>query len=141
MNITNDKLGQKNLYNLVSKCQIYTHTYTCYKYWKGPSEPQECCFDLKEDNVRPESYVDSETGEICLRCLNGLVNNFNETILEAVHCNIDIKFICSGAAEKAMIFYITDYITKSELKAHITYAALDLAIKNWEIIILLKMRS
>ena len=41
---------------------------------------------------------------------------------------MDIKFIGSGALTKAILYYITDYITKSQLKAHVTYAALELAV-------------
>lgn len=62
-----------------------------------------------------------------LRCLDGMVNNFNKTMLEAIRCNMDIKFIGSGASAKAVLYYITDYITKSQLKAHVAYAALELA--------------
>ena len=71
-----------------------------------------------------------ETGEICMHCLDGLVNNFNETILEAIRCNMDIKFIGSGSAAKAIIYYITNYITKSQLKTHVAYSALELSIKK-----------
>ncbi|KAJ7786845.1 hypothetical protein B0H14DRAFT_2166304, partial [Mycena olivaceomarginata] len=53
-----------------------------------------------------------ETGEMNLRCLDGLVNNFNATILEAMHCNMDIKFIGSGTSAKGILYYITDYITR-----------------------------
>ncbi len=38
---------------------------------------------------------------------------------------MDIKFIGSGASAKAVLYYITDYITKSQLKAHVAYAALE----------------
>ncbi|KAF7983176.1 hypothetical protein HWV62_23416, partial [Athelia sp. TMB] len=62
--------------------------------------------------------------------LNGMVNDFNSTILEAVRCNMDIKFIGSGASAKAVLYYITDYITKTELKAHVAFAALELAVKK-----------
>jgi hypothetical protein len=72
--------------------------------------------------------IDSETGEKTLRCLDGLVNNFNETMIEAIRCNMDIKFIGSGPAAKAVLFYITDYITKTQLQAHVAYAALELAV-------------
>jgi len=84
------------------------------------------------ENRRTESTVNPETGEICLRCLDGLVNNFNATILEAIRCNMDIKFIGSNASAKAILYYITDYITKSQLKTHVAYAALELAIKKLE---------
>ncbi|KAI0038035.1 hypothetical protein FA95DRAFT_1477203, partial [Auriscalpium vulgare] len=121
---------QKDLHQLVKKCQRHAHSNTCYKYWKGPPHPKECRFDLSAENVRPESTINDETGEICLRCLDGLVNNFNSTILEAIRCNMDIKFIGTGASAKAVLHYITDYITKSQLKTHVAYAALELAVSK-----------
>ena len=105
------------------------HSRTCYKYWKGPPELQECHFDLDESNVQTKSTFDSKTGDLCLRCLDGLVNNFNEMILEAVRCNMDIKFIGSETSAKAILYYITDYITKSQLKTHVAIAALELAVR------------
>lgn len=118
------------MHRLVEQCQCHKHSKTCYKYWKGFPEPKECRFDLDEKNVCPHSSFDAESGEICLRCLDGLVNNFNATMLEAIRCNMDIKFIGSGPAAKAILYYITDYITKSQLKTHIVYAALELAVKK-----------
>ncbi|KAL1941342.1 hypothetical protein VTO73DRAFT_7159 [Trametes versicolor] len=43
---------------------------------------------------------------------------------------MDIQFIGSGEDAKAVIYYITDYITKSPLKAHVAYAALEMAVKR-----------
>ena len=123
-------MRQKDLHHLVKCCQVHKHSRTCYKYWKGPPNPKECRFDLDENNICPETTFDMESGEICFRCLDGLVNNFNETILEAIRCNMDIKFIGSGPAAKAVTYYITNYITKSQLKTHIAYAALELAVKK-----------
>jgi len=81
------KCINKDLHHLAMQCQSHKHSKICYKYWKGPPDPKECQFNLHEDNTCPESTIDPETGEICLRCLDGMVNNFNATILEAVHCN------------------------------------------------------
>ncbi|KAH7909210.1 hypothetical protein BJ138DRAFT_988267, partial [Hygrophoropsis aurantiaca] len=120
----------KDLHHLAKNCQSHKHTSTCFKYWKGPPDPRECRFDLDESNFCPRSYIDIESEEICLQCLDGMVNDFNATILEAVRCNMDIKFIGSGEAAKAMLYYITDYITKSQLKAHVAFAALEMAVKK-----------
>lgn len=119
---------QKDMHHLVTACQVHKHTYTCYKYWKGLPEPRECRFGLDEKHICAASYYDEDTQEICLWCLDGLVNNFNETILCTIRCNMDIKFIGSEAAAKAVLYYITDYITKTQLKAHVAYAALNLAV-------------
>ena len=43
---------------------------------------------------------------------------------------MDIEFIGSGPAAKAILYYITDYISKSQLKTHVAYATLKLAIKK-----------
>lgn len=51
-------------------------------------------------------------------------------MIQAIQCNMDIKFIGSGAAAKAMTYYVTNYITKSQLKTQVAFAALDLAVKK-----------
>jgi hypothetical protein len=58
------------------------------------------------------------------------VNHFNVTILSVIRCNMDIKFVGSGESAKAILYYITDYISKAQLKAHVAYAALELAIRK-----------
>jgi hypothetical protein len=124
---------QSDLHRLVKQCQQHIHSQTCYKYWKGPlsREPRECRFDLDEKNFCPNSYFDNETGELNLQCLDArMVNNFNLTIIEAIRCNMDVKFIGSGPLAKAVLYYITDYITKSQLKSHVAFAALELAVKK-----------
>ena len=122
-------LRQRDLSRLAKLCQTHAHTATCYKYCK-PGETRECRFGLDANNVIPFTIIDPDTGSICLRCLDGLVNNFNATILEAIRCNMDLKFLASGDDAKAVIFYITDYITKTQLSAHVAYAALEIAIKR-----------
>jgi hypothetical protein len=120
----------EDLHYLVKNCQSHRHTHTCYKYWKGPPNPKECRFDLGEHRTQKCTYFDEKTGDIHLRCLDGLVNNFNATIIKAIRCNMDIKFIGSGPSTKAVIYYITDYITKSQLQSHVAFAALELAVRK-----------
>lgn len=121
---------QKDLHNLARKCQAHRHTDTCYQYWKGYPYPLECRFDLHESNYNETSTIDPETGELELRCLDGLVNNFNSTMLEAIRCNMDIQFIGSGPTAKAILYYITNYISKEQLKTHVAFAALELSVKK-----------
>lgn len=56
----------------------------------------------------------------------------NLTILTAMRYNMDIKFIGSGQFAKAILYYITDYITKTQLKVHVAYAALEAAVNKVE---------
>ena len=119
----------KDLYNVSKECQIHSHMKTCYKYHKAGKD-LHCRFDHNEDNFREETEFDPETAEICLRCLDGMVNNFNATVIEAIRCNMDIKFIGSGESAKGILYYITDYITKTDLKTHIAFSALKLAVEK-----------
>ncbi|PBK96127.1 hypothetical protein ARMGADRAFT_1045257 [Armillaria gallica] len=119
---------QKDLHNLIEDCQKHSHLKTCFKYCK--KYECICRFDLDESNYCEHSSFDYEKGELCLQCLDGLVNNFNETMIRAMRCNMDIKFIGSGASAKAILYYITDYITKSHLKVHVAYTALELSVKK-----------
>ncbi|KAJ7797838.1 hypothetical protein B0H14DRAFT_2618490 [Mycena olivaceomarginata] len=48
----------------------------------------------------------------------------------SIRCNMDIKFIGSGASAKGILYYITDYITKSQLKTHVAFSMLELAVKK-----------
>ncbi|KAG2030249.1 hypothetical protein BDR03DRAFT_812795, partial [Suillus americanus] len=127
-----ERTRKKDMHLLARKCQTHRHSKTCWKYWRGPPEPKECRFDLDEKNVHPISFTDPDTGEITLKCLDGLVNHFNASILEAMRCNMDIKFIGSGPAAKAILYYITDYITKSQLKTHVALAAMETAVHKLE---------
>ncbi|KAL0563379.1 hypothetical protein V5O48_018689, partial [Marasmius crinis-equi] len=118
-----------DLRNLVRDCQVHGHTGSCYKHCKK-GEPKICRYELEESNTEMVSTYNPETGELTLRHLDGLVNNYNSTMLEAIRCNMDIKFISSGASAKAMMYYITDYITKSQLKTQVAYDAVELTIKQ-----------
>ncbi len=122
--ILDDNAVRKDLYHLIRKSQIHKHSGTCYKY--RPS----CRFDMDKSNYVQESSFDPATGELCLQRLDGMVNDFNETIIRCICCNTGIKFIGSGASAKAVLYYITDYITKSRLKANVAYAALELSVRK-----------
>ena len=49
-----------------------------------------------------------------------------------MRCNMDIKYIGSGEAAKALVYYISDYITKNTLATHVGLDALSYAIKQNE---------
>ena len=122
---------RKDVHNIVNSCQCHKHSATCYKYWKE-GQARECRFGLGQYRYRKQTEFDTQSGELHLRCLDGLVNNFNTTIIELIRCNMDIQFLGSGPSTKAIIYYITDYITKAQLKTHVAYAALALAVQKLE---------
>ncbi|THV04012.1 hypothetical protein K435DRAFT_650121, partial [Dendrothele bispora CBS 962.96] len=89
--------------------QRHKHKPTCRK--KGT----ECRFDFPHEYVA-ESYFDENTNSIIIRCLDPWVNNHNPFILVCSRNNHDLKCILSGKAAKGAMLYITDYITKMDMK-------------------------
>ncbi|KJA16537.1 hypothetical protein HYPSUDRAFT_99432, partial [Hypholoma sublateritium FD-334 SS-4] len=123
---------QQDLHRLVKACQSHDHTATCWKYCRSNGVQKVCRFGLSESNTCDHTYFDTENGDLHLRHLEGMTNTFNTSIIRALRCNMDIKFLGSGPSTKAIIYYITDYITKSQLKIHVAYAALQVAINALE---------
>ncbi|KAF9642416.1 hypothetical protein BDM02DRAFT_3075889, partial [Thelephora ganbajun] len=123
------KARVKDLRNVILECQCHSHTGTCYKHCKSGG-PKECRFNLDEKNVVPFTYFNEETGSFVLRRLNGMINNCCPTIAEGCRCNSDIKFITSGDAVKSVLFYVTDYISKMQEKSHVSFGALEAALKK-----------
>jgi hypothetical protein len=68
--------------------------------------------------VHEKSEVDPDTGSITLKKGEPWINTFSPLLTYLVRCNTDVSCIWSGTAVKAVLVYITDYITKSGLKTH-----------------------
>ncbi|KAG2107453.1 uncharacterized protein F5147DRAFT_526214, partial [Suillus discolor] len=76
------------------------------------------CRFLFPHEIVEESYYDATSKSVVFKCRDGTVNYFNPYILVFCRHNHDLKCILSGRAAKVAMFYITDYITKSDLKTH-----------------------
>jgi hypothetical protein len=82
--------------------------------------------------IEEVSSIDIESGEIKLKRLHETINNFNEYIISACRSNMDIKYIFSGSDAKALVYYITDYVTKSSLSFHDTFSLVLKAVQSFE---------
>ena len=60
------------------------------------------------------------------------INNFNEYLIAASRSNMDIKFIWSGNDAKALVYYITDYVTKMSLSFHDTFSLVQKGIASFQ---------
>ncbi|KZV62853.1 hypothetical protein PENSPDRAFT_551691, partial [Peniophora sp. CONT] len=114
---------------LAIRCNWHKHTDTCFKHLKG-SEPRDDahCRMRIDGQVRASTTVDEDTGIISLRRLHPWINNYDEVVMFLMKCNMDIKHISSGEAAKALVYYITDYITKGQLPMYVALDALRAAI-------------
>ena len=77
-----------------------------------------------DGSTRQTSSIDPDTGSVLLRRLHPRIANYNDVIIFLLRANMDIKHIGSGEAAKALIYYVTDYITKSSLPTHVGLSAL-----------------
>ncbi|OSD06156.1 hypothetical protein PYCCODRAFT_1335341, partial [Trametes coccinea BRFM310] len=76
------------------------------------------------------THLDVETGAILLRRLHPRIASYNDVVIFLMKCNMDIKHIGSGEAAKALLYYVTDYITKPSLPTHVGLGALSYAIQK-----------
>src|SRR5260370_27203276 len=94
----------------------------CYDY--GHSD---CQFQFPH-NIVSQSSFDEAINSIHLKCLDPTCNYFNPYLLVFGHHNHDIKCILSGKSAKAAMFYISDYITKSDKKLYQIFTLFSKAI-------------
>lgn len=107
---------------LVEAQNTHIHTDTCYKYCDLIYNGKRICRLRLPRKLVPKSIIDPETGDIRMRRSHPMINNFNEYIISACRSNMDIKFIWTGSDAKALVYYITDYVTKSSLSFHDTFS-------------------
>jgi hypothetical protein len=68
--------------------------------------------------------VDPETGALNIKKLEAWINFFTPVLTYVMRCNTDVTCLWSGTALKAVIIYVSDYITKTGLKTHIVFDAI-----------------
>ena len=113
---------------LVSQLNTHKHTSTCSKYSKN-IECKTCRMRMPRE-MFSTSTIDPDSGEIRMRRSQPMINNFNLYLIGACRCNMDIKFIWSGTDVKALVYYCTNYITKTSLSFHDTFSLVQKAIET-----------
>ncbi|CAF4052892.1 unnamed protein product [Adineta steineri] len=115
---------------LVESGNVHRHSDTCYKYCKAMEK--KICRLIMPRKLISVSTIDPETGHISMRRSHPWINNFNEYIISACRSNMDIKFIWTGSDAKALVYYITDYITKTSLSFHDTFSLIQKSITSFK---------
>ena len=67
--------------------------------------------------------VDPEIGPLNIKKHEEWIYFITPALTYILHCNTDITCMWSGTALKAVIMYISDYITKTSLKTHVMFEA------------------
>jgi hypothetical protein len=115
---------------LVEWCNTHRHSDTCYKYCNGACGDKKICRMRMPRKLVPISTIDPDTGHISMRRSDPWINNFNEYLIAACRSNMDIKFIWTGNDAKALVYYITDYVTKMSLSFHDTFSLVQKSITS-----------
>jgi hypothetical protein len=115
---------------VVESGNVHKHSDTCYKYCNANRGDKKICRLRMPRKLVPVSTIDPDTGHISMRRSHPLINNFNEYLITACRSNMDIKFIWSGSDAKALVYYITDYVTKMSLSFHDTFALVQKSITS-----------
>ncbi|KAI0087677.1 hypothetical protein BDY19DRAFT_869786, partial [Irpex rosettiformis] len=68
--------------------------------------------------IEEHTRVDAESGALILKKREQWINNFSVILSYVLRCNTDVTCLLSGTMVRAVIAYVTDYVTKSSLKTH-----------------------
>jgi hypothetical protein len=68
-----------------------------------------------------QTEVEPETGALNMKKLEPMINTITPLVTYLFRCNTDVTSLKSGTAIKAVIMYVSDYITKCSLKTHIMF--------------------
>ncbi|KDR70818.1 hypothetical protein GALMADRAFT_49614, partial [Galerina marginata CBS 339.88] len=68
-----------------------------------------------------ETKVDTTTGRIDMKKFEPFLNSFSPLVSYLLRCNTDVTCLHSGTAVKAVVAYVSDYISKHGLKTHVIF--------------------
>ena len=71
--------------------------------------------------VYNQTFVDPMTGYLTLKKGESMMNTFTYLVTYLFRCNTDVTSLLSGTAVKAIVAYISDYISKTPLKTYVVF--------------------
>jgi hypothetical protein len=74
--------------------------------------------------------VDKETGRIDIKKKESMINAFTYPLTYLFRYNTDVTSLRSGTAIKAVLLYISNYITKPTLKTHVIFDTISAMFQN-----------
>ncbi|KAF8416921.1 hypothetical protein L210DRAFT_812147, partial [Boletus edulis BED1] len=78
----------------------------------------------------PLTFVDNDTGYVQLKKGESMMNSFTWLVTFLFRCNTDVTSLLSGTAVKAVVAYISDYISKSPLKTYVVFDTIQSIFKR-----------
>ncbi|KAJ7304795.1 hypothetical protein DFH08DRAFT_918689 [Mycena albidolilacea] len=81
-------------------------------------------------DVFTKTEVDLEDGYINLKKLEPMINTVTPDVTYLLRCNTDVTSLLSGTSIKAVVAYVSDYITKSSLKIYHMFESVNSVLKR-----------
>jgi hypothetical protein len=91
---------------------------------KGCLNKEGVCMARFPRETFPKSVVDYADGSLNVKKLESQINNVTPMLTYCVRCNSDVASLLSGTAIKAIIAYVSDYISKVSLKSYQVFSAM-----------------
>ncbi|KAJ7300450.1 hypothetical protein DFH08DRAFT_650074, partial [Mycena albidolilacea] len=81
-------------------------------------------------DVFTKTEVDLEDGYIHIKKLEPMINTITPDLTYLLRCNTDVTSLLSGTSIKAVVAYVSDYITKSSLKIYHMFDSVNSVLKR-----------
>ena len=102
-----DLLWQSNIHECGSRCY---------------ADGRDSCKPRFPRELFKETIVDPESGALNMKKGEAHMNTITPMLTYLLRCNTDVTSLLSGTAVKAVVAYVTEYVTKPGLK---TYSIFD----------------
>src|SRR5438445_5644591 len=128
-----NKQFEENVDDLLQKSKVHNcEKYTTKSSRKRKDKDSYGCRNNKWGKCkawfpRPlfgETMVDPDSGAINMKKSEPWINTITQIVTYLFQCNTDITCLLSGTAIKAVVMYVSDYITKSSLKTHTIFESI-----------------
>ncbi|KAF7977176.1 hypothetical protein HWV62_4617 [Athelia sp. TMB] len=123
------KKAEETTDDLLLKSNMHRCDKNCWS-----SEAMVCKSRFPREVVR-STLIDQDSGSLKIKKLEPRMNTFSRNLTYMLRCNSDVTSLLSGTALKAVVAYVTEYVTKCGLKTyHIFDAVRNTIQKNGELI-------
>jgi hypothetical protein len=117
--------------DLIFRSNVHRCSKNNFNVGKDPKKSQPSCIN-KHGNCKARfprdtfdrTEVDPKTGALNIKKGEAWINTLTPALTYIFRCNTDVTSLLSGTAVKAVVAYITDYVTKPGLKTYSIFEAI-----------------
>lgn len=115
---------------------VYRSNRHCENHSRGCKRPgQSVCRARFPREVLGATTIDPSTGAIQFKKTEPWINTFHPVLSYLLRCNSDVTCLLSRTQVRAVIAYVTDYITKSAYKMHDAFGSVKAVVERMDDIV------